>query len=264
VPLDDTSGPRRVRGHRPPAGQPVLDRAFALLAAFDTEHRAQPLSDLARRTGMPRSTALRLARKLTELGALEQLEDGRYVIGLRLLEIASLAPRGHGLRQVAMPFMEDLFHVTRHHVLLTVRDEDQALLVERLSAHDAGPVRFRIGERLPLPTTGGGLVLLAFAPSAVRERVIGTSQSATGTDEILGGQDLRRALAEIRRGEYATASQREPWPRSVAAAPVRTLEHVVAALSIVAPTNEFDPMVLVPAVRAAAHAISRELTGAQS
>jgi DNA-binding IclR family transcriptional regulator len=50
-------------------------------------------------------------------------------------------------------------------VLLTVLDEDQALLVERLSGHDAGPVRFRIGERFPLPTTGGGLVPLAFAPA---------------------------------------------------------------------------------------------------
>jgi DNA-binding IclR family transcriptional regulator len=38
--------------------------------------------------------ALRLARKLTELGALERTPDGEYVIGLRLLEVASLAPRG--------------------------------------------------------------------------------------------------------------------------------------------------------------------------
>lgn len=136
---------RRRRGGRPAAGQPVIDRAFALLSAFDSDHRALPLAELAQRSGIPRTSALRLARSLVHVGALERLDDGRYVVGLRLLETASLAPRGHGLRSVAMPFMEDLFHVTRQHVLLAVRDQGEALLVERLSALDASPVRFRVG-----------------------------------------------------------------------------------------------------------------------
>lgn len=39
-----------------------------------------------------------------------------------------------------MPYMEDLFHVTREHVLLAVRVQCEALLVDRLSARDANPV----------------------------------------------------------------------------------------------------------------------------
>ncbi|MFJ4771114.1 IclR family transcriptional regulator [Streptomyces uncialis] len=247
------------------AGEALIERAFALLGSFDADNRAQPLAGLTRRTGMPRSTALRLARQLTDVGALERLDDGRFVVGLRLLEIASLAPRGHGLRAVAMPFMEDLFHVTGQHVLLAVRDKHEALLVERLSAHDAVPVRFRIGGRMALTTTGVGLVLLAHAPAEVQERVLRDFTPGETGDSIHTAEDLRRSLAEIRRGDYAVARRSDPKaPRTTVAAPVRSGEGVVAALSVVAPSPEFDPAAYVPAVRATARAISRQLKNTEA
>ena len=93
------------RGKRPPEGEPVVDRALSLLSAFDAGRRRLSLAELSRRSGMPASTTLRLATRLVSWGALERDEQRRYCIGLRLLEVASLAPRGHGLRQVALPFM---------------------------------------------------------------------------------------------------------------------------------------------------------------
>ncbi|MFG2673497.1 MULTISPECIES: IclR family transcriptional regulator [unclassified Streptomyces] len=271
VSSDRSSTDRRSSSEEPPkqqgssAGEALVDRVFALLGSFDSENRAQPLAGLTRRTGMPRSTALRLARQLTDVGALERLEDGRFVVGLRLLEIASLAPRGHGLRAVAMPFMEDLFHVTGQHVLLAVRDNDEAMLVERLSAHDAVPVRFRVGERMALTTTGVGLVLLANAPAEVQERVLRGFTPEEAGESIATAEDLRRSLAEIRRGDYAVARRADPKnPRTTAAAPVRNGTGVVAALSVVAPSPEFDPAAYVPAVRATARAISRQLQSTEA
>ncbi|GAA4206969.1 helix-turn-helix domain-containing protein [Streptosporangium oxazolinicum] len=237
----------------------MIDRAFALLSAFGSDHRAQSLAELAQRSGIPRSSALRLARALVEVGALERLGDGRFVVGLRLLEIASLAPRGHGLRSVAMPFMEDLFHVTRQHVLLAVRDQGEALLVERLSALDASPVHYRVGGRLPLTSTGVGLVLLAFAPSRVQDQAIATYEPEHGPDDVRTPADLRRLLAEVRRGDYAFGRQSRPWPLSTAAAPLRNEDGVVAALSVVAPSTGFTDAGYGPAVRATARAISRQL-----
>ena len=237
----------------------MIERAFALLATFDADHRAQPLAGLARRSAIPRSSALRLARTLLDVGALERLDDGRFVIGLRLLEIASLAPRGHGLRAVAMPYMEDLFHVTRQHVLLAVRDNDEALLVERLSARDASPVRYRVGGRLPLTSTGVGLVLLAYAPPQVQEPAVERYRAEDGDDEVRTPDDLRRVLAEIRRGGYAFGRQIRPWAVSTVAAPVLASGEVVAALSVVAPSAGFDAAAYGYAVQATARSISRQL-----
>ncbi|MFI5663817.1 helix-turn-helix domain-containing protein [Streptomyces sp. NPDC051684] len=70
----------------------MIDRAFALLGAFDSDHRALTPADLARRSGTPRSTALRLARSLVQVGALERRDDGRFVVGLRLLSPCRFQP----------------------------------------------------------------------------------------------------------------------------------------------------------------------------
>src|SRR5580693_6808026 len=164
----------RVRGGKPPQGEPVLDRAFRILASFGPADRSLPLTSLSARAGLPMTSALRIAQKLVELGALERDEDGGYMVGLRLLEIAALAPRGHGLRATALPYMEDLHHATGQHVLLAVRDGEEAILVERLSARGAGRVMYRVGGRLPLHATGVGMVLLAHAPVAVQDAVLST------------------------------------------------------------------------------------------
>ncbi|MFJ9058068.1 IclR family transcriptional regulator [Streptomyces sp. NPDC102409] len=252
--------PRPRRGGKPVEGQPVINRAFALLGAFDSGHRVQTLADLAHRSGIPRSSTLRLARTLVDVGALERLDDGRYTVGLRLLEIASLAPRGHGLRSVAMPFMEDLFQVTRQHVLLAVLDQGEALLVERLSSLDASPVQYRVGGRLPLTSTGVGLVLLSFAPPALQASVVEDYVPGEGDDTVRSPADLRRLLAEVRRGDFVVAHQGRPWQMSTAAAPVRDGGEVVAALSVVAPRTGFADAGYGPAVRAAARAVSRQLS----
>jgi DNA-binding IclR family transcriptional regulator len=165
VPPDTDSTP--VRGKRPKQGEPVIDRALSLLAVFSDRRRTLTLSELARHAGMPAPTALRLIARLVAWGALERLEDGRYVVGVRLWEVASLSPRGHGVREIALPYLEDLFEVTRHHVLLAVRDNSQAVLIERLSSKDATEVAYRVGGRVPLRTTAVGLVLLAGADQPI-------------------------------------------------------------------------------------------------
>lgn len=247
-------------GGRPAVGEAVIDRAARLLGAFTADRRQLTLAELSRRSGIPRSSTLRLARKLVEVGALERRPDGVFVVGLRLLETASLAPRGHGLRSVAMPYMEDLFAVARQHVLLAVRDGDDALLVERLSAGGATPVQYRVGGRLPLASTGVGLVLLAHAPAELQARLVEAFVPGDG-DQLRSPVELRRTLADVRRTGFTLGRQSRPWSVSTVAAPVRGPGGaVVAALSVVVPTDGFDPTGYVHAVRTTARAITRAMT----
>jgi DNA-binding IclR family transcriptional regulator len=259
----ETGEPPRVRGKRPPHGDPVVDRAFALLAAFDAGHRSLSLGELSRRSAIPPSSALRLAGRLLDWGALERGEDGRFTIGVRLWEVASLAPRGQGLKQVALPFMGDLEEVTRQHVLLAVRDGTDALLVERLSAHQAMPVLYRVGGRLPLHSTGVGLVLLAFADPEFQESMLERPLTLEPEHLPVSPAVLRRTLADVRREGMATLRRREPQPLVSVAAPIFDAhERVAAAVSVLVPRGNIEPRLLGPAVRTAARAISREL-GAQ-
>ncbi|WP_405015150.1 IclR family transcriptional regulator [Kitasatospora sp. NBC_01539] len=247
------------RGKRPPQGDSVVERSFALLGVFTTHRRSLGLGELSRLTGIPKSSVLRLARTLVGLGVLERTGDGDFVIGLRLWEIASLAPQMQGLRAVAMPYMEDLGLVTRQHVLLAVRDGDDALLVERLSAHAANPILYRVGGRLPLHSTGVGQVLLAFAGFEERNAYLARSWRTEPEGVPIDARDLRRTLTAVRRDGYATVVRPRPGPLVSVAAPITGAdEAVVAALSVVVPAGD-DVRAIVPAVRAAARAVSRGL-----
>ena len=248
----------RTRGRRPAQGEPVLDRAFRLLGSFGPDHRSLSLTSLSARSGLPKPTALRLARKLAEWGALERTADGRYVIGLRLLEVASLAPRGHGLRATALPYLEDLHQATGQHVLLAVRDGREAVLVERLSAHGAGRVLYRVGGRMPLHSTGAGLILLAHAPAPVQDEILAGDLTLEPEHIRLSRRDLRTRLAAIRRDGVAVASRRHPEPMTSVACPVTDQGHrTVAALSVVTRPGRLEPTAVRPAVVAVARAISR-------
>lgn len=254
----DEDSPARPRGRKPAQGEPVVDRALRLLSAFEEHGGPLSLAQLSVRAGLPKATTLRLARRLTEWGALERTGDGEYVIGLRLLEIAALSPRGHGLRAAALPFMEDLHHATGQHVLLAVQDGREAVLVERLSAHQAGHVLFRVGGRVPLHATGVGRVLLAHAPRDLQEQVLAGDLALPEEGRSLAPDELRRILARVRGEGVAVASLRRPEPMSSVAAPVHDARRVViAALSVVAPSARLQPATLTPAVVAVARAVSR-------
>jgi DNA-binding IclR family transcriptional regulator len=96
----------------------VTAKVLALLAAFTPDDPELTLSQLARRAGLTLPTAHRRVAELVEWGALERTSGGRYRVGLRLCEVASLAPRGLALRERALPFLEDLPTAHRQNVQL--------------------------------------------------------------------------------------------------------------------------------------------------
>jgi DNA-binding IclR family transcriptional regulator len=238
----------------------VIVRALRLLGAFSPEQPELTLTELARRAGLPLTTAHRLVSDLASWGALERDGDGRYRIGLRLWETASLAPRGLGLRELALPFLEDLSQVTQENVQLAVRDALDVVYVERIAGRTAIPVLTRVGGRFPMPPTGVGLVLLAHAPAEVQEEVLAAPLARFTDRTIVSPRLLRQLLAEVRRTGVAISDRQVTIDAVSVAAPVYgPAGTVVAAISVVVHAGDVPPTTLVPVVRAAARGISRTL-----
>jgi DNA-binding IclR family transcriptional regulator len=237
----------------------VASRVFRLLDAFSVAKPALSLSELSAAAGLPLSTTHRLVAELTTWGGLTRGTDGRYRVGLRLLEIGSLSPGSLSLRERAMPFLEDLYSATRQNVQLAVRDELEAVYVERISARGAVSIVTRVGSRMPLHATGVGLVLLAHADSDVRDRVFAAQLERFTEMTISNTTKLREVLAAARRDGYVVSDRQIEMITQSIAAPIRdSTNTVIAALSIVVPI-ETDAHTLVPAVRAAGHGISRAM-----
>jgi DNA-binding IclR family transcriptional regulator len=235
-------------------------RLLAVLDAFGQEQRALSLSEISRRAGLSLSTAHRLVCELASWGALERGPGGRYTIGLRLLELAALSPRGLGLREAAFPVLDDLHHRTRGNVHLGVRDGLEVVYVETITACATHPTAGRMGDRWPMHVTGTGLVLLAFADRELQQRALRGPLERFTPLTVTDGAQLRRELAQIRQVGFAVARGRITVDDLVVAVPVYDqFGEAAAAISVVVETERARPLVLANMLTVASGAITRSL-----
>ncbi|KFF60580.1 hypothetical protein JF66_03645 [Cryobacterium sp. MLB-32] len=242
----------------------VAARIFAILDAFaapaGVTSLTLTLTTLAQRAGLPLSTTHRLVAELVQWGGLTKQENGQYSLGMKLWELGVQMPTARNLRTIALPYLEDLYETTREHVHLAILDGRDALYLEKLSGHHAVRLISRVGSRLPLHSTGVGLVLLAYAPTEVVQDYLSVSLQRFLPRTVTSPDEVRKRLATIRALGVAYMSEEMTAGSSSTAAPIRDRTgQVVAAVSIVTRTTPEPDPAHEQAVRVAAQGISRAL-----
>jgi IclR family transcriptional regulator, acetate operon repressor len=239
----------------------VVFRAFQILEAFRDEIQEFSLADLARVTGLPKSTLHRLCSHLVSVGALDRLHD-TYRLGARLFELARLVPFHRRLREAALPFMIDLHEATRQVVHLGIMDGTQVLYVERIAGHHSTGCPTHVGGRMPLHCTGLGKAMLAFAddPGLVSQVLSGglrrlTPYTITVPDVLL------EALEETREAGVAFDREETKLGLACVSAPIVANSRVIGALSIAGHDLGRPLERQAGAVQTAAISLSRALTG---
>ena len=236
-----------------------VERALDVLLCFAGEQGGLGVTQIAERVGLYKSTVHRILTALEAKGFVRQdPATGRYHLGLKALELASVYLTSGDLPAVAYGEMLLLRDEAQETVSLYVRDGTERVRVQRAE----GPQTVRrvvgLGERLPLYLGASGKVLLAWASPAERTRLL---------DQILPTSIDRAALeAAIDRartqGWAHSQEEREDGVSSVAAPVIDRLGRCVAALAISGPVNRFDPERvgrLSDRVQARAHAIGLKL-----
>jgi DNA-binding IclR family transcriptional regulator len=183
----------------PPAGARAVERALAVLRCFGDDSAVLSASDIARRLGLPTSTAHRLARTLLGVGFLE-LDEGspRYRLGPALVELGLQAYNDRGLPRV-LPELGHLSRVSRGTADLAIRSGDHAVIVARGSSRP----EYAVGLRRLLHSTALGKVLLAWErPSAADLAGLGPLRPLTAKT-IVDPAELAAELASVRTLGYA-------------------------------------------------------------
>src|ERR1700712_339995 len=93
---------------RKSAGRSTLSRHLQLLGVFNVDTSFLTISQLALRSGLSLGTVHRLVAELVEQGLLERQEDRTYRLGVRLWELACRTPGALGLRERALPHLQDV------------------------------------------------------------------------------------------------------------------------------------------------------------
>jgi len=235
----------------------VLGRAARVLSAFDVEHSVLGVAEIARRGGLPKSTAHRLVAELADLGLLEHTPVG-VRLGLRLFELGQLVPRQRTLREAAVPVMENLREATRSTVHLAVLEDVEVVYVEILGRPSLPGLPSHVGGRMPAHATGVGKAILAFSPPAVVQRRVEAGLEPRTPHTIVTPGRLARELAAVRRAGVAFDREESALGVVCVAAPVMGPDGAVeAALSVSGRAASLRPDRMAPAVRTAALTLSR-------
>ncbi|WP_344955800.1 IclR family transcriptional regulator [Actinomadura miaoliensis] len=243
----------------PPAEDSLPSRIAAVLGAFRAGDDAVGAAELARRTGLPRSTVHRITGDLVRAGLLER--HGRKVsLGLALFEIGQRVPRQRVLREAAVPFMSDLREATRQTVHLAVLDGREVVYVEKLTTPGGPPLPSAVGGRVPATATGVGKAILAFSPPATVEPLLSGPLPRLTERTITAPGLLVRELRRIHReGVAYDREESGPGVTCVASPVLGPGRQAIAALSLSGWTSQMRPARYAPAVRTAALTLTRAL-----
>lgn len=223
-----------------PGGAAAADRALSLLAAFRAGDAALTLAELAQRTGLYKSTALRLLASLEHARLLQRLEDGRYALGSEVERLHAIHAASFSLDRVVVPELRRLVTATgesaAYHVRRGQGADDVRLCLYRVDSPHPVRDHIRAGDLLPMNRGTGGRVLSAFDP------VLGKSGNASD----------RRVLAGIReRGFIAATGDRLEGVAGISAPVFHADGSIAAAVTLTMPAHRYDERFVTPVLEAA-------------
>lgn len=151
----------------------AVARAFSILRCF--EHGTQRLGnqDIARQTGLAKTTVSRLTFTLSALGYLSYSASlEKYALGTAALSLGNAFMRGNDVVKIARPLMRELAEYTRSAVMLAEadREHDRMVLLEVCQGDPTFHLNLGAGARVPHGSTALGRADLAARPLEVFER----------------------------------------------------------------------------------------------
>ncbi len=200
-----------------PSGVDVIDRAVALLFAFKKPDRSLTLTELSKRTGLYKSTVLRLAAALCHHRLMIRLEDGRYSLGSATFSLGTHYLANLNLSDVLLPLMRELNEQLGETVSFHIREGDHRLCLFRINSQFAVRVNVRQGDVQALDRGAGGRILLAFS-----------GEPGEPYDTV------RQAFS------YASMGERDEETAGISAPVFGPDQKLIGAVGIVAPVSRLD------------------------
>ncbi|MFC5368789.1 IclR family transcriptional regulator [Salinirubrum litoreum] len=191
------------------------------------------VTELADEVGVSKATAHNHLATLEALGVVRR-EDGRYRLGLKLLDLGMAVRDGMQIPTVARSEVTALSESSGESAAVLLREDREAVYADVQDA-DRNDRRVRLGSRVPLHATAGGKALLAYdSPDAVDDYCEGGLSRHTGRT-VTESADLRAELRSVAdRGLAYDRGEFFEGMRGVAA-PIRGETGVVASVSVVGP-----------------------------
>lgn len=220
-----------------------VDRALRILDLFDEHTTEIKITDISDRMGLHKSTVHSLLKTLQEHHYINQnMENGRYSLGMKLLERGSCVIHSLDIRPLAKKYLLDLSLITGQTTHLVILDGKEGVYVDKVEGPRSVIRYSRIGRRISLHSSAVGKALIAFKKQEEINKLLSGYVYSVQTENTINNEaDFLLELEKVRYQGYSIDNQEnEPGVRCIAV-PIRNhLNDVIAAISISTLTSRVD------------------------
>jgi len=215
----------------------TVGRAVAVLTALAESPRDLGTNELARLTGINASSVSRVLATLAHDELVRRVPDnGRYRLGLRLVQLGNAALARVDLREVVRPHLLALTEATGETSTLSIPGEHTTMTVDYVQSPSSVRSVAEIGRPSVPHATATGKVFLAHGGRAPEGAL-----SAFTTRTVTDRRELTRQLTVVRaRGWAQAVGEREDDLNAVAAPVLDSRGALVAILGLQGPAARFD------------------------
>lgn len=211
---------------------PALDKGLDVLELLAREAGGLSLNEIARALGRTSSELFRMVVALARRGYIEQRDGDRYVLTLRLFELAHRHKPIKSLTAAAAPLMLDIVHRALQSCHLTVFHAGRVMVVGEVDSPERYAFGMKVGALVGLTDTASGYVLLAFQDDKTRRAMLESHQEVEGELDLNSTQ-LAKIVRDVARKGYAEVQSRQTRGVTNIAFPIRgPTGHAVAVLNV--------------------------------
>ncbi|MBF6988383.1 MULTISPECIES: IclR family transcriptional regulator [Cupriavidus] len=213
-------------------------RGLSVIRAFNAQHPAQTLTEIAQASGLTRAGARRILLTLVGLGYVQA--DGRlFRLTPKILDLGFAYLTSMPFWNLAEPIMETLSQQVHESCSISVLDGTEIVYVLRVPARKIMTINLSIGSRLPAYCSSMGRVLMAGLNEAELDAVLRASELRARTSRTVTDiEALKTIVADIRTRGWALNDQELEEGLVSLAAPIRNRAgQTIAAINISGQAN---------------------------
>lgn len=183
------------------------EKTLAVLRALVTPGSPHQLADIARETGLGKTSVHRILQVLVATRYAQAGGEGAYGPGPALHSLGVAAKADLDLEAAARPILADLQQRTGHTVHFAARSGAQAVYVSKIEGDKPYQMASRIGMPIALHCTSIGKAILAAMGPSDLEYVLGAVAEPTSLHPVPDHRLLAAQLDQVRAREYAVDNE---------------------------------------------------------
>ena len=220
-----------------------VDRALRILDLFSERDTELKLTEIGQQLNLHKSTVHGLLRTLSHHGYISQnMENGKYRLGMKLVERSNIALQAMDIRRIAQPYLREVAHELGDTTHLVILEGDEAVYIDKVEGERSILQYSRVGKRAPLYCTAVGKVLVSHKESTEIKRLAMKQSYEIHTESTIANPlQFEEEIEKVREKGYGVDDEELQIGLRCLAVPIYNYDgKIIASISVSGSSNRLS------------------------